>query len=51
MHHIPIFIRVGATVELGDLNKEWAEAVKIAATRPDLKSLDAEAKSWLEKNK
>jgi len=51
MHHIPIFVRVGATVELGDLNQEWADAVKIAAKRPDLKSLDAEVKAWLEKNR
>jgi alpha-glucosidase (family GH31 glycosyl hydrolase) len=48
MHHIPIFIRGGASIELGDLNKEWAESVAIAQTRPDLKALDAEAKAWFE---
>ena len=42
---------VGATVELGDLNKEWAESWAIAQKQPDLKTLDAEAKAWLEKNK
>jgi alpha-glucosidase (family GH31 glycosyl hydrolase) len=51
LHQIPIFVRVGATVELGDLNQEWADAWKIAQTPPDLKPLDAEAKAWLEKNK
>jgi hypothetical protein len=38
-------------VELGDLNKEWAESWAIAQKQPDLKPLDAEAKAWLEKNK
>ncbi len=51
LHHIPIFIRVGSNVELGDLNKEWAESWAIAQKQPDLKPLDAEAKAWLEKNK
>ena len=51
LHHIPIFVRVGATVDLGDLNKEWAESWDIAQKQPDLKPLDAEAKAWLEKNK
>lgn len=49
LHQIPIFVRVGAKIDLGDLNKEYAESVAIAATRPDLKALDAEVKTWLEK--
>ena len=49
LHEIPIFIRVGAKIELGDLNQEWNESHTIAQTRPDLKTLDAEAKAWLEK--
>ncbi len=51
LHQIPIFVRVGSKVELGDLNQEWSEAVAVANTRPDLKQLDAEVKTWFEKNK
>ena len=51
LHQMPIFVRVGSKIELGDLNREWSEAVAAANTRPDLKSLDAEVKAWFEKNK
>jgi alpha-glucosidase (family GH31 glycosyl hydrolase) len=51
LHQLPIFVRVGSRVELGDLNREWSEAVAAANTRPDLKPLDAEVKAWFEKNK
>jgi alpha-D-xyloside xylohydrolase len=51
LHQMPIFVRIGAKVELGDLNREWTDAVAAANTRPDLKQLDAEAKAWFEKNK
>jgi len=51
LHQIPIFVRVGSSVELGDLNREWADSWAIAQKRPDLKALDAEVKEWLEKNK
>jgi alpha-D-xyloside xylohydrolase len=50
LHQIPIFIRVGATVDLGDLNQEWADSVKIAQTPPDLKVLDAEVRTWFEQH-
>jgi alpha-D-xyloside xylohydrolase len=49
-HQVPIFVRVGSTVELGDLNREWRDAVAAANTRPDLKALDAEVRTWFEKN-
>jgi alpha-glucosidase (family GH31 glycosyl hydrolase) len=49
LHQLPIFIRVGAKVELGDLNKEWTESVASANTRPDLKKLDADLKAWFDK--
>jgi alpha-glucosidase (family GH31 glycosyl hydrolase) len=47
LHQTPIFVRDGAPVAkaLGDLNREWAESVAIAARRPDLKALDAEVKA------
>ncbi|MBN2242990.1 MAG: hypothetical protein JW793_09900 [Acidobacteria bacterium] len=42
MHQIPLFIRVGSGIELGDLNKEYEEALLNAGQRPDLSRLDAE---------
>ncbi len=50
-HQIPIFIRAGSKLELGDLNQEWAESLAIAAKRPDLKTLEAEVNAWFERNR
>jgi alpha-glucosidase (family GH31 glycosyl hydrolase) len=50
-HQLPIFIRVGSSVNLGDLNLQWEQSVKLARERPDLKALDAEVKAWLEKRR
>ena len=50
-HQLPLFVRVGATVELGDLNKEWKESLEIAEKKPDLKKLDADLRAWFEKNR
>ncbi|MGH7950295.1 MAG: glycoside hydrolase family 31 protein [Limisphaerales bacterium] len=50
LHQIPIFVRAGSGVQLGDLNKEWANAVAAANTRPDLKKLDAQVREWFNKN-
>jgi alpha-D-xyloside xylohydrolase len=50
LHQIPLFIRVGAKIRPGDLNAEWQESEKIAKTRPDLKSLDAQVRTWFEQN-
>jgi len=41
LHQIPLFIRVGANLPIGDLNREWQESVEIARRKPDLKALDA----------
>jgi alpha-glucosidase (family GH31 glycosyl hydrolase) len=49
-HQIPLFIRDGSSLKLGDLNKEWQDSVAIAKTKPDLKTLDAGVKNWFEKN-
>jgi alpha-D-xyloside xylohydrolase len=46
IHQIPIFVREGSKVDLGDLNQEWKDAQAIAAKKPDLKALDAELKAW-----
>jgi alpha-D-xyloside xylohydrolase len=48
LHQLPIFVRVGAKIDLGDLQKEWTESVAIANTRPDLKALDAGVREWFE---
>jgi alpha-glucosidase (family GH31 glycosyl hydrolase) len=47
-YELPLFIRVGASVPVGDLNTEWKQAQVIAAQKPDLKLLDAELKRSLE---
>lgn len=46
LYQIPLFIRAGSKVDIGDLNAEWAESVAAANTRPDLRTLDAGIKSW-----
>jgi alpha-D-xyloside xylohydrolase len=51
MHQLPLFIRVGSKVKLGDLNREWKESQAIAEKKPDLKALDADLKAWWEKRK
>jgi alpha-glucosidase (family GH31 glycosyl hydrolase) len=48
VHQIPLFVRVGAKVALGDLNREYQESLAIARNRPDLKMLDAQVKAWFE---
>ena len=50
-HQLPLFVRVGSTVNLGDLSNEWKESVEIAAKKPDLKALDAELKAWWDKQR
>lgn len=49
LHQIPIFIRVGSNLNLGDLNKEFEESRTLAQQKPDLKTLDAQTKAWFEK--
>ena len=50
-YQLPLFIRAGATVELGDLNQEWKESLEIAENKPDLKKLDAELRAWFDRAK
>ena len=49
LHQIPLFVRVGSKVNLGNLNQEWEESHAIAEKRPDLKKLDAALKAWFER--
>ena len=46
VHQIPIFVREGSGLDLGDLNREYADAQAAARQRPDLKKLDAEVAAW-----
>jgi len=50
LHQVPLFVRVGSSVQLGDLNQEYQESLAIARQRPDLIALDAEVKAWFEKH-
>ncbi len=45
-HQMPVFVRVGANVQLGDLNRDWQESQEVAGRKPDLKELDAEVRAW-----
>jgi alpha-glucosidase (family GH31 glycosyl hydrolase) len=49
-HQLPIFVRVGSPLFLGDLNHEWQESQTIAKTKPDLKMLEAGVNAWFAKN-
>jgi alpha-D-xyloside xylohydrolase len=44
LHQIPLFVRAGANLPIGDLNREWQESVEIARKKPDLKALEATIK-------
>ena len=51
LHQIPLFIRAGSHLELGDLEREYADAVAIAKNPPDLKTLDVNLHTWFEQQK
>ncbi len=51
LHQMPIFIREGSGLDLGDLGREYGESFSIASMPPDLKALDAEVKAWFERDK
>jgi alpha-glucosidase (family GH31 glycosyl hydrolase) len=40
MHKIPIFIKQGSDVDLGDLTALYQESLKIAKTKPNMKTLE-----------
>jgi alpha-D-xyloside xylohydrolase len=46
VHQIPLFVREGSGIDLGDLNREYEEALAAAKRRPDLKALDAGVTAW-----
>jgi alpha-D-xyloside xylohydrolase len=51
VHQIPLFVREGSRVDLGDLNREYEDALAAARTRPELKALDAELAAWFATHK
>jgi len=48
LHQIPLFVRAGSRLQLGDLNQEYRESLAIAQQKPDLKALDAQLKTWFD---
>lgn len=48
LHELPIFVRVGSGLELGDLSQQFHESLTIAQSKPDLKKLDASVKAWFD---
>ena len=49
LHQVPLFVRVGSKVNLGNLQKEWKDSVAAANTRPNLKALDGEVRDWFKR--
>jgi alpha-glucosidase (family GH31 glycosyl hydrolase) len=49
-HQIPLFVREGSSLSLGDLEREWEESQAIARTRPDLAALERDVNGWFAKN-
>ena len=49
VYQLPIFIRAGSNLDLGDLNQQYLDAKAAAAKRPDLKALDAEVAAWFKR--
>jgi len=46
LYQIPLYVRVGSNLDLGDLNQEWNDSLKAAHNRPDLRTLDAGVREW-----
>ena len=51
LHQIPLFIRIGSDVQVGDLNREYKQSKLIVKKRPNMEALEARVKAWFEKNK
>ncbi len=46
VHQLPLFVRVGSTLDLGDLTGEWQASVAAARATPDLHALEAGINAW-----
>jgi alpha-D-xyloside xylohydrolase len=51
LHQVPLFVREGSGIDLGDLNQEWNDSTEVARQRPNLKVLDADVAAWFERNR
>jgi alpha-D-xyloside xylohydrolase len=51
VHQIPIFVRLGSGLDLGDLNAEWTDALRVSRVRPDLAALESEVNAWFGKRR
>jgi alpha-glucosidase (family GH31 glycosyl hydrolase) len=51
LQQIPLFVRAGSKLELGDLNREWTESQALAQRKPDLKALDQSLRSWFDQHR
>lgn len=49
-HQLPLFVRFGSLLDLGDLSVEWEESQTIAQTRPDLVALERSVNDWFAEN-
>jgi alpha-D-xyloside xylohydrolase len=49
-HQLPLFVREGSGLELGDLETEWEESLEIASVRPDLAALEQSVIDWFADN-
>jgi len=45
-HQLPLFVRQGSSLNLGDLKQEWQDSLKIAQAPPDLAALERQVKEW-----
>jgi len=50
LHQLPLFLRVGADLPVGDLNLEWQESLAIAGVRPDIAALERDVIRWFNEN-
>ena len=46
-----LFVRVGSSVNPGDLEVEWQESQTLARTKPDLAALERGVNGWFAKNR
>ncbi len=48
LYQLPLFIREGSALTFDDLERQYQEALAIAARRPNLAALEAEVRAWFE---
>ena len=50
LHQLPLFVRVGSSVNPGDLEQEWQQSRMVARTRPNLTGLERSVSEWFAVN-